>query len=447
LFIRLQDGTEASSFVFGYDEVFITIFLFMVSVCACFCRVCYNCLLISLQTNIGVIVTGLVFMAKDLVSDQKLKVLRFAKTGSIVRLSKLEEGHYHIFLSHAHKHAADQVAIICYQLQQMIEGVTIFLDVDSLSAEKAGSLKNLPTLVRNSKVLLAFLTEDVFTFWVNVEIATAIKASNGTIAVYETDPRHGALSLEVLKSQCPPAIAADLFKSRPIMWTRDGHLKTISLKKMVQRLLLITEPAKYTSGLPQLLMPGEIVRKHFGPLPLISGREHHVYVTPSDSTFSVCNALRELFVAQNLEFRIAPAALNDSASEQDRQQAITSSCAVLLPVSVFAVQDARVHADLRCALQLGVHIVLLHLHKPDDGPLDNQFGDIIKNCPEDIGNQVFTELAIEWHLDPDYAVVGQRMVWQRMAAVCSGDFQGSKNAPVSAGDIELELSAAAVKMT
>jgi hypothetical protein len=297
-----------------------------------------------------------------------------------------------------------------------------------------------------------FLTQDVFTYWVNVEIATAIKATNGTIAVYETDPRHGGLSLDVLKSQCPPDIGALLFKDRPIMWTRDGHLKTISLKKMAQRLLVIVEPVKYAKDAPLLTLTGEIVRKHFGSLPLLSGREHHVYVTASDSTTSVCHALRKLFVAQNLEFRIAPAALNDSASEQDRQQAIMGSCAVFLPLSVSTVQDTRVQADLRCALQLGVHIVLLHLHKPDDGPLDNQFGDIMSNCPPDIGNQVFGELAIEWHLDPDYEVVGQQMVWQRMAAVCNSDFQGggghgTQDAPVAAGDVELELSAAAIKMT
>jgi hypothetical protein len=33
LFIRLQNGTETSSFVFGYDELFVTIALFVVRVC------------------------------------------------------------------------------------------------------------------------------------------------------------------------------------------------------------------------------------------------------------------------------------------------------------------------------------------------------------------------------------------------------------------------------
>jgi hypothetical protein len=408
------------------------------------------------QTNISVIIAGLVFLTKDLASDHTGKLLRFEKTGGVVRLSKLKEGHYHIFLSHAHKHAADQVAIICYQLQQMMEGISIFLDVDSLSSEKAGSLKNLPNLVRNSRALLVFLTEDVFTYWVNVEIATAIKASNGTMAVYETDPRHGALSLDVLKSQCPPDIAADLFKGSPIMWTRDGHLKTISLKKMAQQLLVIVEPVKYASGSPQLIGPGEITRKHFGPLPLLRGREHHVYVTASDYNCSVSSTLRKLFVAQKLEFSIATAAPNGSelsdltSSEQGRQQLIRSSCAVLVPLTVSAVKDAQVQADLRCALQLGVHIALLHLHTPGDGPSDNQFGDIMSSCPPDIANQVFSELAIEWHLDPDYEVVGQQMVWQRMAAVCNSDFQaggGHSNTPVSVGDVELELSAAAIKLT
>jgi hypothetical protein len=103
-----------------------------------------------------VIVVGLVFLTKDLATDQKQDVFRYAATGRVVRVKKLPAGQYHCFLSHSHKHGADQVASIKYKLEKMIEGCQCFLDVDSLRLIGSGSLSQLPAIISDSVTLLIF---------------------------------------------------------------------------------------------------------------------------------------------------------------------------------------------------------------------------------------------------------------------------------------------------
>jgi hypothetical protein len=246
LFIRLQEGMVIASYSFGYSEFFITTVLFV--------------------TNIGVLVALVVFLLSDLSAHSKVSVLRFASTGNVVQLSKPPKGQYHLFLSHAHKHGADQVAIIKYQLEKMIPGVQIFLDVDSDRLRAGTIAANLHGIVKKARALLIYLTNEVFTSWVNAELRTSIKASTGMIAVRETDPRHGGVGLAEMTAQCPKDLASVLFKEAPVPWVRDIHSKTVSLKKIAQRLLVISEPAKHFDA-PSLTVPGEIASLHFGTGP------------------------------------------------------------------------------------------------------------------------------------------------------------------------------------
>ena len=102
------------------------------------------------------IVVGLVFLTKDLATDQKQDVFRYAATGRVVRVKKLPAGQYHCFLSHSHKHGADQVSVIKNKLESMIEGAQCFLDVESLRLIGSGSLSQLPAIINESTALLIF---------------------------------------------------------------------------------------------------------------------------------------------------------------------------------------------------------------------------------------------------------------------------------------------------
>ena len=77
-------------------------------------------------------------------------------------------------------------------------------------------------LCRITNWLILQVTDDVFTYWVNSELRTSMRSSKGIIPVVETDPRHGGVSVEKLRSQCPKGIAAVLFdQQKPIKWHRE----------------------------------------------------------------------------------------------------------------------------------------------------------------------------------------------------------------------------------
>ena len=356
----------------------------------------------------------------DLAADPKPHALRFVSNGEVVSLSKLPDGKYHVFLSHAQKYGADQVADIKNRLERMIEGCSCFLDVDALRLLGAGSLGQLPGIVRDTKVLLIFLTDDVFTYWVASELRTALKAHTAIIPVIETDPRHGALSLAQAEAQCPKDVAAKIFEADPIKWFRDVHTKTISLKKIAQRLLVFTEPVTFRIISSWLSLPGEIQSLHFGSLPLLEGRQFHAYITHSDVSIQIQDSLVDLFTGHKIDFRIAPTNPNsDEDSERLRHQAIAASCALIAPLYGLAMLDERVRSDLRFAQQQGIHVIMLHVRHVGDGPEDNQFAAIMENCPKDIASELFADLAIEWHLAADYISTSTQLVWQRMSSLCN----------------------------
>ena len=235
----------------------------------------------------------------------------------------------------------------------------------------------------------------------------------------------------------------------------------VGLKKIAQQLLVFSEPSKYRDGLPELSAEGEIQRLHFGALPLLAGRAHHVYLTPSDMTFEVRTTLRQLFARNDTQCSISAANLEAGASTQDeRQQAITSSCAVVMPLNASIMLDEQVHSDLRFAQQSGVKVIMLHMHQTTEGPEESTFTQIMGNCPSDISGWLFDELAVDWHLDEDFKPVGEQLVWQRLAALCNGDTEvqqvtskkrGSvgrgtlppaqkEEQPIQAKEVELELT-------
>jgi hypothetical protein len=399
MFIRLEDGSVSASYVFGYSEEVVLVALFI--------------------ANIGVLAVGVAFLAQDLSSDTQAAVMRFARSREPVRLPKLPHGQYHLFLSHAQKYGADQVAVIKYRLERVVQGAQFFLDVDTLrGTSQAGeiSLKNLPGIVKNSQALLIFLTDECFTQWVKNEIETAVTASTGIIPVLETDSRHGGVSIADMKNQCPAELSPVLFKEPPIKWVRDSHVKNISLKKIAQRLLVIMEPAQYRSDPPPLTITGEIESAHFGPLPLPATAESHVYITRGGGSLDVVIGLEGMFNQRNIPFVISKTGLGE-ASEAERTDAISKSCSVIATLNQECIIDAQVQSDLRIAQKLGVPITVLHIRQADDGPMDSTVASIIEMCPTDISSELFSELCVEWHLDPEYSGVSQQMVWQRLAAL------------------------------
>ena len=117
---------------------------------------------------------------------------------------------WHIFLSHIWANAQDQCATIKRQLCLLLPGVRIFLDVDDL--EDIGSLEDY---ISQSACIMVFISKGYFKSpnclrEVRAFVA-AKRADQGLILVRETAPTHGAASLEELRAECPPDLAAEVF--------------------------------------------------------------------------------------------------------------------------------------------------------------------------------------------------------------------------------------------
>jgi len=154
---------------------------------------------------------------------------------------------------------------------------------------------------------------------------------------------------------------------------------------IAQRLLAYSDPTKFRDGPPALKVEDEIESLHFGHLPLLAGRKDHVYLTPSDLSFTVRCYLRHVFAKKGVQCSISAANLEDAASAgAEREQAIAASCALVMPLSDSIMLDERVQADLRFAQQSGTKVIMLHMHQVHEGPEDNTFAQIMGNCPDDI---------------------------------------------------------------
>jgi hypothetical protein len=165
LLIQVGEGYESVLFPIGFDNTFVLVML--------------------LLTNISVVIVGIGMLKTDVKLEKQEFALRFRHSGARVVLQGVEPGHHHCFLSHSQKHGQDQVASIKQTLMRCIEGIQIFLDVDTLD-----NVQDLPALVRRSRNIVLFTTEEVWTRdFILTEMDCAIRAGVDVIVLREIDPR------------------------------------------------------------------------------------------------------------------------------------------------------------------------------------------------------------------------------------------------------------------
>jgi hypothetical protein len=165
LLIQVGEGYESLLFPIGFDNTFVLAML--------------------LVTNISVVVVGIVMLKADVKLQKQEYALRFRGSGARVLLQDMPDGHFHCFLSHSQKHGQDQVASIKQTLVRCIEGIQIFLDVDTLD-----NVQDLPQLVRRSQNIVLFTTEEVWSReFILIEMRWAIKVGIDVIVLREMDPR------------------------------------------------------------------------------------------------------------------------------------------------------------------------------------------------------------------------------------------------------------------
>jgi hypothetical protein len=165
LLIQVGEGYKSVLFPIGFDNTFVLVML--------------------LATNVSVVIVGIVMLRTDVKLEKQVFALRFRGSRARVVLQGVPAGHYHVFLSHSQKHGQDQVASLKQTLARCIDGIQIFLDVDTLD-----NVQDLPALVRRSRNIVLFTTEEVWSrAFIITEMDCAISVGVDVIMLREIDPR------------------------------------------------------------------------------------------------------------------------------------------------------------------------------------------------------------------------------------------------------------------
>ncbi|EOD14192.1 hypothetical protein EMIHUDRAFT_470646 [Emiliania huxleyi CCMP1516] len=162
---------------------------------------------------------------------------------------------WHLFLSHVWSTGQDAVAVIKNELQQLLPGCEIFLDIDDLK-----NIGELEAYIRRSQVVLCFLSRGYLRSTNCLrEVRAALEMGKPLVLVHEADPDKGGGTLAELRSECPEELQAAIFEAGWPMavWHRIEAFQHVSLKVIAEALLLKTPKYAGEDELP-LCIPGEI---------------------------------------------------------------------------------------------------------------------------------------------------------------------------------------------
>eukprot|EP00966_Prymnesium_polylepis_P297622 6876567-Prymnesium_polylepis.1 len=188
-------------------------------------------------------------------TDGLVNTLRVRETGAPPNMS-IDHGHiWMLFLSHVWATGQDQAATIKRQLQRMLSGVSIFLDVDDLQ-----SIDLLEDYVEQSACMLLFLSRGYLLSRNCVrEVDAAVDFDKPHILVWEANADRGGAPLETLIQECPPELREPLFEGKPVIqWHRIADFQLISLKLIAEGLLLAS-PAYMKLESLSLHIKGELL--------------------------------------------------------------------------------------------------------------------------------------------------------------------------------------------
>merc|ERR1719424_1484449 len=211
--------------------------------------------LVGVLVPIGMVVHQLIFA-------RPAPILRDARTMEPPKLILGEGERYHLFLSHTWSTGQDQCANIKRQLQLLLSGVIVFLDVDDLQ-----DIGNLEGYVRATSVMLFFLSKNYFGSRNCLkEIVASLEQGKPLVLVHEQQEDKGGGPLEALKAECrDDEMREAIFNGRtPIAWHRISHFQNLTLKLIATEMLRNGPRFSMLHGMLSnqkelvLIQPGEI---------------------------------------------------------------------------------------------------------------------------------------------------------------------------------------------
>ena len=237
---------------------------------------------------LSVLVVGL-----KTLSAVRAPTIRLACNGRPPSLELPAECHYHGFISHAWATGQDQAHVIVRQLQLLLPGIQIWLDVDNLD-----DVGRLEESVADAATFIIFLSAGYFeSFNCRRELYAALASTRPVITVHEADTAKGGASLAALQAECrencteeapsghpsysgPAEVVAAVFEEQdPVVWVRVHAFQLESLKAIALRMLghfpaqlhsrrsLSVHQAELAAG---VMVPGEVGPYAFrGPVTIL----------------------------------------------------------------------------------------------------------------------------------------------------------------------------------
>ena len=288
--------------------------------------------------------------------------------------------------SHIWSTGQDQCAVIKGQLQLLLPGVVVFLDIDDL--EDIGALEDY---VRSTRVMLFFLSTNYFGSRNCLrEIKASIEQEKPLVLVQEQQEDKGGGPLDTLKAECrDDQMRGEIFDGRtPIVWHRISHFQNLSLKLIATEMLRL-DP-KFHSSRPSsggnaaeelaLNLPGEInVSEATLPRPLV------LWCSAGNSgAVGIAKELMASMANNSATIRVVE-------SQPDVMQALKAndeSVAMLLYLNkdTWVEQGEVLERDVRAAreMQAGLKVILVHENDKTKGGCE--FATLFVATPQEMVN-------------------------------------------------------------
>ena len=392
--------------------------------------------------NLATFLVAITGVSAQVLTQKDLPTLRLVETSEPPDLDLAEGLRYHLFLSHIWSSGQDQVAIIKRQLQLLMPGIVVFLDVDDL--EEIG---NLEQYITTSQCMLIFLSKGYF-FSTNCkrELRQSITEEKPLCMVHERDMNRGGSPIDVLREDCPEECRAAVFDRQEIIgWYRVDDYQVITLKAIALASLHAQLDHRYDEVPPAVFVPGELsyqklvfskdVKLHVSSCNPGATREAQALVEHLKSPrVQLTSGLRGRLKATGLSSLLA---LRDSDLGEGEASSGEALVAPKPSTSIFGIMKElkrketestivskakpthmllylndetflgtkgdTLAEEVRYAMAKGVPLLLLHENDPERGGF--AFGDLFRTTPEDlIRDGVYHQIAVALHLPPHRAV-------------------------------------------
>jgi len=321
---------------------------------------------------------------------------------------KLEDGWFHVFLSHVWGTGQDQMRIVKQRLLEMVPHLSVFLDVDDL--EEIGDLEGY---IERTVNILVFASQGYFRSKNCMrELVAATTMGKPILALVDPEHAHGGgLTLNDVSAQLlsaagsydkwgfdvdalrGEALYARLFESELIEWNRIGVFQDITMRLIAERLLPGAAGATYVER--------ELVSQQIKPLPLPrADHDFHVFCSPLNP--GAAELIAELAQERSLALRTTradsetvesprrpsdesprkgprPSVVTDSSVKRRSSRSGESVSVILMTTDATQLNacdhmllyltaqtwtqgepSAALAEEIRTALNRGVHVLLAH---------------------------------------------------------------------------------------